>query len=76
MAAHQGPRDSVAGLVGVVMLLFFGPAPAAVVILVEALIPIGDALMVIRNRGRLSAAIGIHLATAAAMVVAAILLLA
>jgi hypothetical protein len=43
-------------------------------ILVLALIPLGDALVVLTNGGRKSAAFGIHGATAAAMIIAALLL--
>lgn len=71
----KGPRDIVLGLVPIAMLVFFGPVAAAVVLLLEALVPIGDGLMIIRNHGRRSAAFGIHFATAAVMVVAAVLLL-
>lgn len=70
----KGPRDIASGLAVVAMLVFFGPAAAAVILLVEALIPIGDALMIIRNHGRLSAALGIHASTAGLMIVAAVLL--
>ena len=43
-------------------------------ILVLSLIPLGDALVVLTNGGRKSAAFGIHGATAAAMIIAALLL--
>jgi hypothetical protein len=43
-------------------------------ILVLSIIPLGDALVVLTNGGRKSAAFGIHGATAAAMVIAALLL--
>ncbi|MGH3703771.1 MAG: DUF4267 domain-containing protein [Agromyces sp.] len=70
----KGPRDIVSGLVVIAMLVFFGPAAAAVILLVEALIPIGDALMIIRNHGRLAIALGVHASTATVMIVAAVLL--
>jgi hypothetical protein len=71
----KAPRDIVSGLVILAMLVFFGPTAAAVVLLVEVLIPIGDALMIIRNHGSRAIALSIHLSTAAVMVVAAVLLL-
>lgn len=71
----KGARDIASGLVIIAMLLVFGPAAAAVALLVEALIPIGDGLTIIRHRGRLAAAFGIHFATAAVMIIAAVLLL-
>jgi hypothetical protein len=43
-------------------------------VLVLSLIPLGDALVVLTNGGRKSAAFGIHGATAAAMIIAALLL--
>ncbi|KRC61459.1 hypothetical protein ASE14_11365 [Agromyces sp. Root81] len=70
----KGPRDIVSGLVVIAMLVFFGPAAAAVILLVEALTPIGDALMIVRNHGRLAVAVGVHASTAAVMIVAAVLL--
>jgi hypothetical protein len=42
--------------------------------LVLSLIPLGEALVVLTNGGRKSAAFGIHGATAAAMIIAALLL--
>lgn len=71
----KGPRDIVSGLVVLAMLILFGPAAAAVILFVEALVPIGDGLTIVRHHGRLRAAIGIHFATAAGMVLAACLLL-
>ena len=71
----KGPRDIVSGLVILAMLVFFGPAAAAVILLVEALTPTGDALTILRNHGRLAVALGVHALTAAVMVVAAVLLL-
>ena len=43
-------------------------------LLVLSLIPLGDALVVLTNGGRKSAAFGIHGATAVAMIIAALLL--
>jgi hypothetical protein len=71
----KGPRDIVSGLLVGAMLLLVGPGACAIVLLIEALIPVGDAAMIIRHHGSLAAAIGIHLATAVAMVIAAIFLL-
>ena len=70
----RSPRDIASGLVVLAMLVFFGPTAAAVTLLVEALIPIGDALMIARNHGRRAIALGVHAATAAVMIVAAGLL--
>ncbi|AKU19037.1 hypothetical protein VV02_17225 [Luteipulveratus mongoliensis] len=70
----KGIRDIASGLVGIVMI-FAEPDAVAWVILVEALIPIGDMTLILGNHGRKSAAYGIHGVTAAFMVLAAILLL-
>jgi hypothetical protein len=70
----KGVRDIVSGLVVLAMLVFFGPAAAAVILLVESLVPIGDTVMIIRNHGRLAVALGVHAATAAVMIIAAVLL--
>lgn len=70
----KGPRDIASGLAVIAMLVFVGPAAAGIALLIEALIPIGDALMIIRNHGRLSTALGVHASTAGLMIVAAVLL--
>jgi hypothetical protein len=71
----KGARDIASGLIIIAMLVFFGPIATAVALLIEALIPLGDGLTIIRHRGRLSAAIGIHFSTVAVMIIAAVLLL-
>ncbi|UOE43296.1 DUF4267 domain-containing protein [Agromyces larvae] len=71
----KGPRDIVTGLLVIVILIGFGPAAAGVALLVETLIPIGDGVMILRNRGRVATAVGVHFATAALMIVAGVLLL-
>ncbi|MFF2372161.1 DUF4267 domain-containing protein [Agromyces sp. NPDC058110] len=71
----KGPRDIASGLVLLAMLVGFGPAAAAVILILESIIPIGDMATILRHRGNRSAAFGIHGATAAGMLVAAVLLL-
>lgn len=70
----KGIRDIASGLVPIV-LIFAEPDAVGWVILIEALIPLGDMTLVLGNGGRKSAAYGVHGLTAALMVVAAILLL-
>jgi hypothetical protein len=65
----KGVRDIVSGV-----LVIAARADLWWLILVLSLIPLGDALVVLTNGGRKSAAFGIHGATAAAMIIAALLL--
>lgn len=69
----KGVRDIVSGVLVIVAI-----ATARVdlwwLLLVLSLIPLGDAIVVLTNGGRKSAAFGIHGATAAAMIIAALLL--
>ena len=67
----KGVRDIVSG---VMIIVATARADLWWLILVLSLIPLGDALVVLTNGGRKSAAFGIHGATAAAMIIAALLL--
>jgi hypothetical protein len=69
----KGVRDIVSGVL-VIVALFTARAVLWWLILVLSLIPLGDALVVLTNRGRKSAALGIHGATAAAVIIAALIL--
>jgi len=69
----KGVRDIVSGLL-VIVAIFAAGADLWWLILVLSLIPLGDAVVVLTNRGRKSAAFGIHGATAAGMIIAALLL--
>lgn len=69
----KGIRDLVSGLL-VVVFTFVDRDHLDVLVLVLALIPLGDMWIVLTNRGSRSAAFGIHGTTAVALVVAAILL--
>ncbi|MDE9366453.1 DUF4267 domain-containing protein [Luteipulveratus sp. YIM 133132] len=71
----KGVRDVASGLVPIAMV-FAAPDALGWVLLIEALIPAGDATLVLANHGRRSAAFGIHGVTAAVMIVGAVLLLA
>ncbi|SDT16444.1 DUF4267 domain-containing protein [Microlunatus soli] len=71
----KGVRDIASG-VAPITLFFVHPDALPWLFLVEALIPIGDMLVVLANRGSGARAFGIHGATAAGMIVAAVLLLA
>jgi hypothetical protein len=69
----KGVRDIVSGVL-VIVAIITARADLWWLILVLSLIPFGDALVVLTNEGRKSAAFGIHGATAAAMIIAALLL--
>ena len=69
----KGVRDIVSGVL-VIVAIFAAGADLWWIILVLSLIPLGDAVVVLTNRGRKSAAFGIHGATAAGMIIAALLL--
>lgn len=71
----KGIRDLTSGIVAGVLLLVAPPAVIGWVLLAFALIPVGDAATVLTARGDARAAWGIHGATAAVMVVGAVLLL-
>ncbi|HEY0452806.1 DUF4267 domain-containing protein [Actinophytocola sp.] len=71
----KGVRDLGIGLLTVTMLITATPVTLAWFILVTALIPTGDMLVVLRYRGSKALAYGMHGGTAAALVVIAFLLL-
>lgn len=71
----KGVRDIVSGIAPIT-LFFIHPDALPWLILAEALIAIGDMLVVLGNGGSRARAFGIHGATAASMIVAAVLLLA
>jgi hypothetical protein len=71
----KGVRDVAVGAGGLVMLAAGGPRVMAWFLLVGALIPIGDAVIVLRYRGSRLLALAMHGATAAVVVALAVALL-
>jgi len=69
----KGVRDIVSGVL-VIVTIFAARADLWWLMLVLSLIPLGDAVVILTNGGRKTAVFGIHGATAAAMIIAAILL--
>jgi len=69
----KGVRDIASGVL-VVVAIFAAGANLWWLILVLSLIPLGDAVVILTNRGKKSAAFGIHGTTAVGMVIAALLL--
>jgi Domain of unknown function (DUF4267) len=72
----KGLRDGSYGLVGLALLAFAGPVAEAWFMLVVALVPLGDTIVVLRNGGTKAVAFGIHFATAVVILVGAALLFA
>ena len=68
----KGTRDVVSGLVVLALLTWGGPYLLGIVLLIEALIPVGDMTIVLAAKGSATRAFGIHGLTAALMVVAAV----
>lgn len=71
----KGFRDMATGACILVLLAVGPPALLGGLILTLALIPIGDATTVLRNKGPKSAAYGVHASSAAVMLAVALLLL-
>ncbi|HUR04110.1 MAG TPA: DUF4267 domain-containing protein [Nonomuraea sp.] len=72
--AIKGLRDSVYGIVGLALLIFVGARAEAWFMLVVALIPLFDAVIVLRHGGTKAVAFGIHFATAVVVLICAALL--
>ena len=68
----KGSRDIVSGLVVLAMMVWGGPRIVGIVLMVEALIPVGDMSLVLAAKGSVKRAFGIHGLTAAMMILAAI----
>lgn len=72
----KGLRDGGFGLLGLALLAFVGPHAEAWFMLVVALLPLGDTVVVLRNGGTRATAFGVHFATAVAVLLSAALLFA
>lgn len=70
----KGVRDITSGAVLLVVWATAGPAILGWVLVVAALTPVADAVIVLANGGRPSAALGIHGLTAALLVAAGLIL--
>ncbi|HEY9293240.1 MAG TPA: DUF4267 domain-containing protein [Microlunatus sp.] len=69
----KGVRDIVTGVAPIV-ITFTQPAALPWLILIEAMIPIGDMLIIVGNRGSRGRAFGVHGLTALIMIIASALL--
>ena len=66
----KGVRDIASGLFIFILLAYRAPALLAAFMAAASLIPVGDAVIVLRSGGRRAVAFGIHGATAAVMLAA------
>ena len=71
----KGVRDIVSGLVVLAFLVWGGPLSVGIVLLVEAIIPVGDMSLILAAKGSAKTAFGIHGATALLMILTAVSLL-
>jgi len=68
----KGVRDVVAGLLVLAFMVWGNSQEVGLVLLVEALIPTGDMLVILTGKGSIKHAFGIHGVTAMVMVIVAI----
>jgi hypothetical protein len=68
----KGVRDIVAGLTVLAFMAWGAPRGVGIFVLVEAIIPVGDMLIILAAKGSTKSAFGIHGLTAVLMVSAAI----
>lgn len=72
----KGVRDATLGILGLVLLALAGARAEAWFMLVVALAPLGDTLIVLRHGGTKATAFGIHFATAVIVLASAAMLFA
>ncbi|MGI5239497.1 DUF4267 domain-containing protein [Dactylosporangium sp. CA-139066] len=72
----KGLRDATYGVLGLALLAFAGARAEAWYMLVVALVPLFDTVIVLRNGGTRAVAFGIHFATAVVVLISAALLFA
>jgi hypothetical protein len=68
----KGVRDIVSGLAVLAFMMWSAPSGVGLILLVEAIIPVGDMLVILAAKGSTKSAFGMHGVTAAIMVLAAI----
>ncbi|WP_055588180.1 DUF4267 domain-containing protein [Peterkaempfera griseoplana] len=72
----KGLRDTTFGIMGLALLAFAGAHAEAWFMLVVAIAPFGDTLIVLRHGGSRATAFGVHFATAIVVLLSAALLFA
>ncbi len=68
----KGVRDIVSGLVVLAFLAWGMPWALGIILLIEAIVPVGDMLLILAAKGSAKSAFGIHGLTALLMILAAI----
>ncbi|MGO7207314.1 DUF4267 domain-containing protein, partial [Rhizobium ruizarguesonis] len=68
----KGVRDIVAGLLVLAFMMWGAEREVGIVLLIEAMIPAGDMLLILAAKGSTKSAFGIHGLTAVIMVLVAI----
>ena len=68
----KGACDIAAGLTALAMTVWGGSQMVGIILLVEALIPIGDMLVILAAKGSTGSALGMHGLTALLMILAAV----
>jgi hypothetical protein len=68
----KGVRDITSGLIVLAFIAWGTPRGIGIVLLVEAIIPVGDMLLILAAKGSTRSAFGIHAPTAVLMVLTAI----
>jgi hypothetical protein len=72
----KGVRDIVAGLLVLAFMVWGVQREIGIVLLIEAIIPLGDMLVILAAKGSTKSAFGIHGLTSAIMVLAAVPMIA
>ena len=68
----KGGRDIVSGLAVLAFMAWGTPHGVGIILLVEAIIPVGDMLVILAAKGSTKSAFGMHGLTAVIMVLAAV----
>ena len=68
----KGVRDIASGLAVLAFLVWGGSHMVGIILLVEAIIPVGDMLVILAAKGSARAAFGMHGVTALVMILAAV----
>ena len=68
----KGVRDIASGLTVLAFMAWGIPRGVGIILLVEAIIPVGDMLLILAAKGSTKSAFGVHGLTAVVMVLAAI----
>jgi hypothetical protein len=71
----KGSRDIVSGLVVLTLMVWGSPVILGIILLIEAIIPIGDMSLILAAKGSTKTALGVHGLTAALMIAGALPLL-